>query len=205
MAITSLVLSIVWLFGVGSLLAIIFGAVARRQIRSSRNLQSGAGLALAGIIIGVVGVVGLGGSIALGVTYLSPSTTRLQYGQTASFPLLSTANTNGVASMTVQSPIGPTSSSTHPGTAVVGATVGMCATSRGMQHTPLTFEFTLLLQAGQTVSGAIDYTTPLSSAVTELGPSKCGLGFVDFTVPTTARPESVEYHIAFPDRTYIWK
>ena len=54
LAIASLVLSIVSLLGLGSILAIIFGFVARGQIARSRGRQRGGGLALAGIIIGFV-------------------------------------------------------------------------------------------------------------------------------------------------------
>jgi uncharacterized protein DUF4190 len=53
-AIASLVLSIVCLFGIGSLLAIIFGFRARREIRVSRGYLTGDGLAVAGIVIGFV-------------------------------------------------------------------------------------------------------------------------------------------------------
>ena len=58
-AIASLVLSIIWLAGLGSLLAVIFGIVARRQIRASGGRQGGDGLALAGLLIGILGLLGL--------------------------------------------------------------------------------------------------------------------------------------------------
>jgi Na+-transporting methylmalonyl-CoA/oxaloacetate decarboxylase gamma subunit len=57
MAIASLVLSILGLFGIGSLLGIIFGYKARREIRASRGAEGGDGLALAGIIIGFVTLI----------------------------------------------------------------------------------------------------------------------------------------------------
>ncbi len=53
LAIASLVLSILCLFGIGSVLGIIFGAKARKEIRWSRGNQGGDGLALAGIIVGI--------------------------------------------------------------------------------------------------------------------------------------------------------
>ena len=56
LAIASLVLSLT-LFLIGPILAIVFGARARRQIRESGGLESGDGLAVAGIIIGIVGLV----------------------------------------------------------------------------------------------------------------------------------------------------
>jgi hypothetical protein len=65
LAVASLVCSLVWLGGLGSILAIIFGFVARAQIkRSTGGVDGGGGvqgngLAIAGIIIGVVGLVAL--------------------------------------------------------------------------------------------------------------------------------------------------
>jgi len=44
-------LGLAFLFGIGSVLAIVFGVIARRQI-AARPGQKGAGLALAGIIMG---------------------------------------------------------------------------------------------------------------------------------------------------------
>jgi hypothetical protein len=41
---------------VGSILAIVFGFVARAQIRNSQGRQGGDGLALTGLILGFVGV-----------------------------------------------------------------------------------------------------------------------------------------------------
>ncbi|MDQ1435319.1 MAG: hypothetical protein QOF59_2135 [Actinomycetota bacterium] len=42
--------------GIGSLVAIVLGFIARTQIRESRGRQGGDGLALAGIILGFIGV-----------------------------------------------------------------------------------------------------------------------------------------------------
>jgi Domain of unknown function (DUF4190) len=57
MAVASLVCSLVWLGGLGSILAVIFGFMARAQIKKSEGSVQGSGLALAGIIIGFVGLV----------------------------------------------------------------------------------------------------------------------------------------------------
>lgn len=59
LAIASLMLSILWLGGLGSLLAIIFGFMALWQIRQSRGKKQGAGFAAAGLVIGGVGLLGL--------------------------------------------------------------------------------------------------------------------------------------------------
>lgn len=59
LAIAALVLSIVNLCGIGSLLAVIFGTKARREIRESGGAQTGDGMALAGTIIGAIGLVAI--------------------------------------------------------------------------------------------------------------------------------------------------
>jgi hypothetical protein len=56
-AIVSLILGIVWVFGLGAILALIFGLIGLRQIE--RTGQGGRGLAIAGIVLGGVGIAGL--------------------------------------------------------------------------------------------------------------------------------------------------
>lgn len=56
LAIASLVLGIVWLFGIGSILALVFGYIGKSQIDRSGGRESGRGLAIAGIVLGWVGV-----------------------------------------------------------------------------------------------------------------------------------------------------
>lgn len=54
MAVASLVLGILWLYWIGSILALIFGYVARQQIRERG--EGGDGMAVAGIVLGWIGV-----------------------------------------------------------------------------------------------------------------------------------------------------
>ena len=56
MAIASLVLGILWIYWLGSILALVFGYIAKREIRESREPIEGNGLATAGIVLGWVGV-----------------------------------------------------------------------------------------------------------------------------------------------------
>jgi Domain of unknown function (DUF4190) len=56
MAVASMVLGIVWIYWIGSILALIFGYVAKSQIEESGGTQSGGGMATAGIVLGWVGV-----------------------------------------------------------------------------------------------------------------------------------------------------
>jgi Domain of unknown function (DUF4190) len=66
-AIASLVCSIAGLlFGLGGILGIIFGFVARSQINRSNGAQKGLGLAVAGIVIGFV-VIAIGVIIVIAI------------------------------------------------------------------------------------------------------------------------------------------
>jgi hypothetical protein len=56
MAVASMVLGIVWLVGVGSVLALVFGYKAKGQIGQSG--ERGEGMATAGIVLGWVGIAG---------------------------------------------------------------------------------------------------------------------------------------------------
>ncbi|MEY2433902.1 MAG: hypothetical protein QOC92_3627 [Acidimicrobiaceae bacterium] len=53
-AIASLVLGILWVYWIGSILAIIFGFIALSQIKERH--QSGKGMATAGLILGFIGL-----------------------------------------------------------------------------------------------------------------------------------------------------
>ncbi len=57
LAIASMVCSFFfWVYGIPAVLAIIFGFIARSQIKRSNGAERGGGMALAGIIIGFVGI-----------------------------------------------------------------------------------------------------------------------------------------------------
>jgi hypothetical protein len=57
LAIASMVLGILWVYWIGSILALIFGYVAKGQINASGGQQGGRGMAIAGIVLGWVGIV----------------------------------------------------------------------------------------------------------------------------------------------------
>ncbi len=52
------ILSWLGLFGIGGIVGIVAGVVARNEIAASRGTQTGDGIALTGIILGAVNVVG---------------------------------------------------------------------------------------------------------------------------------------------------
>lgn len=57
LAVASLILSILWLGGIGSLIALGLGYAAKRQIAQNDREQRGHGLAVAGIILGWIGLI----------------------------------------------------------------------------------------------------------------------------------------------------
>jgi len=56
LAIASMVLGILWIYWVGSILALVFGYVAKGQIDRAAGHQTGRGMAIAGIVLGWIGV-----------------------------------------------------------------------------------------------------------------------------------------------------
>jgi len=79
-AIAALVLGILWLGGPGSVFALIFDFVTLKQIRQSGQTQSGHGLALAGTILGGIGVVG---AVATWALVATSGHSLVQRGETA--------------------------------------------------------------------------------------------------------------------------
>jgi len=66
LAIASLVLGVLWLVWLGSLLGLILGLVALKQIKN-RN-QGGRGIAIAGIVLSVLWLVGFVVAIIVGAS-----------------------------------------------------------------------------------------------------------------------------------------
>ena len=66
-AIVAVVLGVLWFAGIGSVLALVFGYRARREIKSSGGSQKGSGLATAGIILGWIGIAVLAAGVAAGL------------------------------------------------------------------------------------------------------------------------------------------
>lgn len=67
MAIASLIVGIFWLFGLGSILAIVFARRALRQIRDSGGREGGRAIAIAGLVVGILGL----GSLALVIAFVA--------------------------------------------------------------------------------------------------------------------------------------
>ena len=69
LAIASLFLSIVWLFGLGSIAGIFLALRSIRQIRDSGGKEGGRVIAIAGLVAGIAGL----GSLALVIAFIVSS------------------------------------------------------------------------------------------------------------------------------------
>lgn len=63
LAIASMVLGILWIWWIGSVLAVIFGFVSLKQIKERG--EGGRGMAIAGLVLGLIGIVTLIGVFLL--------------------------------------------------------------------------------------------------------------------------------------------
>jgi hypothetical protein len=57
LSIVSFIVSILWIYGIASLVAIISGIISIRKINRSADKIRGKGLAIAGIILGGIGLI----------------------------------------------------------------------------------------------------------------------------------------------------
>lgn len=73
LAVASLVLGIFWVCGLGSILAAVFGIVSIRQINQSDGRLRGKGLAIAGLVLGILGVLFVAASLIWGEDPTTPS------------------------------------------------------------------------------------------------------------------------------------
>jgi uncharacterized protein DUF4190/uncharacterized protein DUF1707 len=69
LAIASLILGFVWAAWLGSILAVVLGHAALRQIRASRGRQTGKGLAIGGLALGYFGLFTLSLTIFEALVY----------------------------------------------------------------------------------------------------------------------------------------
>jgi hypothetical protein len=204
LALASLVLSVVWLAGVGSVLAIVFGFMARSEIRRSNGAKSGGAMAVAGIVIGFVGVAGLA-PVIVGIGVLGTAATNLAlnlrptvvtYGTTVN---VASSLNPGLKTMTVY-PLGfPTSSTGAPsGDSIAVSRMRICADGSGSQsgfngvlmNAYFADESTAGLDPVATVQGMGQNLAAVTGGIPANG---CLSGYVAFDVRTGTHPIGVEY------------
>jgi hypothetical protein len=200
LAIASLVLSIFWLFGVGSILAVIFGVSARRAIKRSAGTQSGEGLAVAGLVIGIVGITAIVGLGVIGV--LVGSSGNQSLGHTVN---VIGSDSGGIASVTVYSFSDQVATTMlvppGPGEQYAIADIGICASGSGTESSPDPTEFGIIYGGGAAVGSLSDAKRPSLDAFPSLNGLQCVRGYVTFDLPTDVSPERIVFS---PDGVHAW-
>ena len=196
LAIASFVLSLVWIFGLGSLLAVVFAIIARKNIKRSRGTQNGNGLAIAALVIGILGLLGAGTFFAAGVAISSGIR---QATTPKAFPLGATANISaadvpGIKSVTVYSIKYPVKSDGQPdftrGKEYAAVDIRVCAGNAGSQDGPDLFLLDLLFPGQTTVSSdSFDQTLqPSLSSIHGIGANACVRGYASFEIAKGRHP-----------------
>jgi hypothetical protein len=208
LAIASLILSILWLIGLGSVLAVIFASVALSKIKASHGQQEGRGLALAGLIIGIVGLIGTVGFFLIVTTSASginQATKEIPASKPPSVapPRATKENTVNQLGVTVNvrepSATGFTKvlvqDVAYPVPEGVGtvaiASVRVCAGTGGSQSAASSQAIVMRFSGGHVPHSGPD-------AIPSLGSSACTDAELYFELPPGSRPTYVAY------RQYRW-
>ena len=69
LAIASMVLGILWIYWIGSIVALVLGYLALREIRQNSPRFEGKGMAIAGIVLGWVGMATLFLAVVMGIYF----------------------------------------------------------------------------------------------------------------------------------------
>jgi hypothetical protein len=194
LAIAGFVLSILWLFGLGSLLAVIFGIVALVAISRANGAQRGRGWAIAGLVIGAVGLVL---TVVLGVVISrAVEATDYPFGTTVA----TDQGTTGFTSITVYgiaTGLSGTSSSGDQSGTYAAADIRVCVGSAGMPAVDEHLVFFLLrIRGGGLVTAQPQVTTHspnLWFPGVRWPPNQCQRGYLSFAVTPGQVPDGVRY------------
>ena len=211
LAVASLVLSILWLAGLGSLAAIVLALAARRRISRNEDTRQGKGLAMAGLIVGILGVVLtaalvplvlLAGSVIgnLATPVVAPIGTTLHVHSPFSAGLAS------IRVVSVTYPVPSTVPGVVPdtGTEFAVADVTLCAGPAGIGagSPPTDDSFQLDLADGTVEYTATDARLPAIDSLGAVDPSTCREGFVTFEIPQGSTATTIAYTGAV--KRYEW-
>ncbi len=195
------------------MLAVIFGIIALRQIGRTGGQMAGQGLAIAGLVIGLVGLTGT--VVAVAVAPRTPSSALpsltiplgtdplarvLNLGDTAHLPA---NDISGMRSIAVYSVTAPSTSGAPPAEEFVAAKVRVCAGPNGSVEGAANFNLTLKTGATVTESTSANRTVTTIPAVPPLGPNACKSGYVTFNFGTGGTPSLINYLGTSP--MYAWR
>lgn len=210
LAVVSLVLSIIWLGGLGAVLAVVLGFLARGAIKKSQGTQTGEGLALVGIIIGFIGILGaalLWGAVIVGGSAIHSIVTphNANVGQSMSVSPV-TDGINRVTVFSLNQAVTPESPDVQAdrGNQFDVADVQMCASASGSSLSDSFIFWDLKLADGteEPWSSQIVKAPDLSDSST-IPPNGCVRGFVSFEVPAGSTPQQVIFRPSVI-QTYQW-
>jgi hypothetical protein len=201
LAIASLVLSIIWLGGLGAILAVIFAIIALRRIAASQGRVKGRGLSIAGLIIGIIGIIGAAVTwTVVGLVAANAHHVTVSEGRTVN---VSDSFSLGISTMQISN-VHPLDQSSGPNSGnYVVADVRVCAGSSGSRTGVLDELFFLNTAGGNSISGstAARVTPDISGSVPA---NSCRSGHVTFKVSSDTTPTSIDYHGFLPS-TYTWR
>jgi Domain of unknown function (DUF4190) len=201
LAIASLVLSIIWIGGLGAILAVIFAIIALRQIAASQGRMKGRGLSIAGLIIGIIGIIGAAVTwTVVGLVAANAHHVTVSEGQTVN---VSDSFSLGISTMRISN-VQPLDQSSGPNSGnYVVADVRVCAGSSGSRTGVLDGLFFLNTAGGNSISGSTSarVSPDISGSVAS---NSCRSGHVTFKVNSDTTPTSIDYHGFLPS-TYTWR
>jgi hypothetical protein len=210
------VLSLVWLGGLGSILAVVFGSKAKQDIRRTPGYLSGDGMATAGIVLGILGIMGAATvwiGLLAGVHAFQKSVKQLTTPQTLTMGqtgrLSGVDAISGISTVTVYSYTQPVNSQSPnnapaPGKQFAAAYVQVCAGSTGSSSGPNLLDFTVVFAGGHQVTASpVDVRKPSLGDVHSLAAHQCVFGYVPFEIPRGTTPTNVQYEALAPYRWSI--
>ena len=218
-AITALIMSVLWLGGLGSIVGIVLGISARRAIRRSNGTVQGGGLAMAGVIVGICGIVvaailwptlikdGINTNKAVNQVNnaLTPHTVTLSLGQSAQ---MAANDPNGLSSIQVTAFTNPEPSpdlliQPGPGKQFALIALTICAGPNGSQAGPNKIGFTVSVPGNSPLEPSfINVVNPGALYITSLAPGTCSSGYLTFTINTGSTPTAFQYQ---SDLNHIYK
>jgi hypothetical protein len=213
-AIAALIVSLVWLAGVGSMVAIVLAVIALRKRAVSQGRIGGRGMAwtallvgVAGLVIGVfvlISLVGLGRRAATAIHDLNKITT-MPIGMPAH---VSTTFGEGLTTVTVYSvdePVIPSGEESPPaaGDEFAVADAQLCAGPNGAPLFGISNSFSLVFADGSRVMPSVlSAESPAFSGSGTIAADRCSRGFITFEIPSGSVPSSIEFR---QFGTYAWK
>jgi hypothetical protein len=215
-AIASLVLSLVWLGGLGSILAVVFGSKAKQDVQRSSGYLGGDGMATAGIVLGILGIMGaatvwiglLAGIHAFRTSVKQLTTPQtLAMGQTGRLSGIDAIS--GISTVTVYSYAQPVISQDPTYAPAAGkqfatAYVQVCAGSSGSPNGPNLLDFSVVFAGKHEVAASPgDVRKPSLGDIHRLADHQCAVGYVPFEIVKGTRPTSVQYEALAPYRWII--